>query len=109
MKTKFILLFACVCALLSSCTTQTRADRIRTQLLNCDESSVIVVAHRADWRNFPENSLEAIQSSIDMGVDMLEIDVQRTKDGVLNSPSDNGKFDHKGERKIPNIIYVHKP
>ena len=83
MKTKFVLLFACVCALLASCTTQTRADRIRTQLLTCDESSVIVVAHRADWRNFPENSLEAIQSAIDMGVDMLELDVQRTKDGVL--------------------------
>ena len=86
MKTKFILLFAFVCTLLASCTAepaQTRADRIRTQLLTCDESSVIVVAHRADWRNFPENSLEAIQSSIDMGVDMLEIDVQRTKDGVL--------------------------
>ena len=44
---------------------------------------MIVVAHRADWRNYPENSLEAIQSAIDMGVDMLEIDVQRTKDGVL--------------------------
>ena len=29
--------------------------------------------------------------------------------GVLNSPSDNGKFDHQGERKIPNIIYVYKP
>ena len=28
--------------------------------------------------------------------------------GVLNSPSDNGKFDHQGERKIPNIIYVYK-
>ena len=42
-----------------------------------------MVAHRADWRNFPENSLEAVQSSIDMGVDMLELDVQRTKDGVL--------------------------
>ncbi len=27
--------------------------------------------------------------------------------GVLNCPSDNGKFDHKGERKIPNIIYVY--
>lgn len=26
--------------------------------------------------------------------------------GVLNYPSDNGKFDHKGERNIPNIIYV---
>ena len=86
MRKSFILLFACICTLLASCSsqpTQTRADRIRTQLLTCDESSVIVVAHRADWRNFPENSLEAIQSSIDMGVDMLEIDVQRTKDGVL--------------------------
>ena len=29
--------------------------------------------------------------------------------GVVNSPSDNGKFDHQGERKIPNIIYVYKP
>ena len=86
MKTKFILLFACICALMASCTSQptpSRAEKIRTQLLTCDESSVIVVAHRADWRNFPENSLEAIQSSIEMGVDMLELDVQRTKDGVL--------------------------
>ncbi len=86
MKTKFILLFACICALMASCTSQptpTRAEKIRTQLLTCDESSVIVVAHRADWRNFPENSLEAIQSSIEMGVDMLELDVQRTQDGVL--------------------------
>lgn len=29
--------------------------------------------------------------------------------GVLNCPSDNGKFDHRGERKIPNIVYVFKP
>ena len=86
MKKTFILLFACICTLLVSCNTETapsRAEQIREQLLTCDESSVIVVAHRADWRNFPENSLEAVQSSIDMGVDMLELDVQRTKDGVL--------------------------
>ena len=86
MKKTLFILFACICAL-TACTEQkptpTRAERIREQLLTCDESSVIVVAHRADWRNFPENSLEAIQSAIEMGVDMLEIDVQRTKDGVL--------------------------
>ncbi len=28
--------------------------------------------------------------------------------GVLNCPSDNRKFDHQGERRIPNIIYVRK-
>ena len=86
MRKTFILLFACICTLFVSCNTgkaPTRAEQIREQLLTCDESNVIVVAHRADWRNFPENSLEAVQSSIDMGVDMLELDVQRTKDGVL--------------------------
>ena len=86
MKKIVFVLFACLCVI-TACTTQketrTRAEQIREQLLTCDESSVIVVAHRADWRNFPENSLEAVQSAIDMGVDMLELDVQRTKDGVL--------------------------
>ena len=28
--------------------------------------------------------------------------------GVLNCPSDNRTFDHAGERRIPNIIYVHR-
>ena len=28
------------------------------------------------------------------------------ENGVLNCPSDNGKFDHQGQRRIPNIIYV---
>lgn len=46
-------------------------------------NDVLVVAHRGDWRSFPENSLEAIQSAIDMGVDIVEIDLQMTKDSVL--------------------------
>lgn len=62
---------------------QDRVDEIRRKLLSCDESSVIVVAHRADWRNYPENSLEAVESAIRMGVDIVELDVQRTMDGVL--------------------------
>ncbi|RNI32016.1 glycerophosphodiester phosphodiesterase [Rufibacter immobilis] len=44
---------------------------------------VLVVAHRGDWRNAPENSLQAIQNAIDMGVDIMEIDIQKTKDGHL--------------------------
>lgn len=44
---------------------------------------VIVVAHRGDWRNFPENSLEAIDNAIKMGVDIVELDVKKTKDGEL--------------------------
>ena len=44
---------------------------------------VIVVAHRADWRNEPENSIPGIESAIKMGVDMVEIDLKKSKDGVL--------------------------
>ena len=62
---------------------QDRAADIRKKLINCDESTVIVASHRGDWRNFPENSLEAIDNAIAMGVDIVELDVQRTKDGVL--------------------------
>ena len=48
---------------------------------NCDR--IFVVSHRGDWRNAPENSLKAICNCIDMGVDMVEIDVRMTKDGQL--------------------------
>ena len=37
--------------------------------------SILIVSHRADWRNAPENSLQAIQNCIDMGADMVEIDL----------------------------------
>ena len=62
---------------------QNHVEQIREKLINCDSSSVIVVAHRGDWRNFPENSLEAIDNAIKMGEDIVELDVKRTKDGEL--------------------------
>lgn len=62
---------------------QDRVSLIREKLMNRDQSSVIVVAHRGDWRNFPENSLEAIDNAVKMGVDIVELDVKRTKDGEL--------------------------
>lgn len=62
---------------------QDRVSRIREKLINRDQNSVIVASHRGDWRNFPENSLEAIDNAIKMGVDIVELDVQRTKDGHL--------------------------
>ncbi len=43
----------------------------------------IGVTHRSAWREGPENSLLAIAASIEIGIDMAEIDVKKTKDGVL--------------------------
>ncbi|MDY5241751.1 MAG: glycerophosphodiester phosphodiesterase family protein [Alistipes senegalensis] len=44
---------------------------------------MLVASHRGDWRTFPENSLPAIRSAIDKGVDIIEIDLKMTSDSVL--------------------------
>ena len=64
----------------------TRTDAIREKLLSDDRNYVFVAMHRGDWRNFPENSKGAILSSIQLGADIVELDVHMTKDGrfVLN-------------------------
>ena len=78
-------LFIITLALLGglSCRSQTRTDRILRELHDPDSKYVLVIAHRGDWRNFPENSLPAYESAIKMGADVVEIDVQRTVDGHL--------------------------
>lgn len=80
---KRIYTLLCVVFVVLQLSAQNHVEQIREKLINCDSSSVIVVAHRGDWRNFPENSLEAIDNAIKMGVDIVELDVKRTKDGEL--------------------------
>jgi glycerophosphoryl diester phosphodiesterase len=41
-----------------------------------------IVAHRGNSGPMPENTLIAINSAIDLGVDMVEIDVRLTSDGI---------------------------
>lgn len=76
-----VLIVCLLVAIVSS--AHDRVSQIRKKLLSRDENTVMVASHRGDWRNFPENSLEAIESAIKMGVDIVEIDLQRTKDGEL--------------------------
>ncbi|MDO4512058.1 MAG: glycerophosphodiester phosphodiesterase family protein [Bacteroidales bacterium] len=52
-------------------------------LANPHAERVLVVSHRGDWRNAPENSIPAMLSCVAMGVDMVEIDLHKTKDGHL--------------------------
>ena len=60
-----------------------RVGRLRDRLETVSDDYILVAAHRGDWRNAPENSLQAIENSIRMGADIVEIDVRRTKDGHL--------------------------
>ena len=46
-------------------------------------NNVIISAHRCSWRTAPENSVQALKDCIEMGVDIAEFDLKRTKDGQL--------------------------
>lgn len=60
-----------------------RAEKILAEINDPESDYVVVISHRGDWRNYPENSIPAIESVIRMGVDMMELDVKMTKDSVL--------------------------
>lgn len=85
--------FACLLALVvlagcsgearQSAAPENRAEGLRARLLAGDTTVVFVVAHRGDWRYAPENSIAAIEHSIAVGVDIVELDVKLTRDSVL--------------------------
>jgi glycerophosphoryl diester phosphodiesterase len=41
----------------------------------------LIMAHRGDSANFPENTMASMESAVKIGVDVLETDVHLTKDG----------------------------
>lgn len=80
---KRILSFSLLLTVFLTVSAQGHVAEIEKNFQESAKKSVLVVSHRADWRNAPENSLQAIQNCIDMGADMVEIDLKRTKDGYL--------------------------
>ncbi len=60
-----------------------RAEMIAAQIHNPNSKYVVVACHRGDWRNYPENSIPAIESIIRMGADIMELDLKLTKDSIL--------------------------
>ncbi|BCH33669.1 glycerophosphoryl diester phosphodiesterase [Mesorhizobium sp. L-8-10] len=76
-------------ALSSPVSAQTRVDAIKERLEHANQwrDHVMVVAHRggglqAGKSRFPENSAAAVEDAIALGAEMIEIDVQKSKDGV---------------------------
>ena len=91
-KVQILMLLVVACIGMMSCSQRLhegtagqagRTDKIVEALHDASTRYVVVVAHRGDWRNYPENSIPAIESVIRMGVDVMELDVKMTRDSVL--------------------------
>ena len=51
---------------------------------------IMISAHRGYWKDYPENSLPAIQAAIDLGADMVEFDITKSDDDILYLLHDYG-------------------
>ncbi|RDC57536.1 glycerophosphodiester phosphodiesterase [Pedobacter chinensis] len=79
---KIVFLFV-LCFGISPALGQKSADVLIKQLHQPHLKSIMVASHRGDWRNAPENSLQAFSSAMAMGVDIIELDLKLSKDNVL--------------------------
>jgi glycerophosphoryl diester phosphodiesterase len=88
-----LMVFSLVAVGLSGCVTPVpapleraeatcRIESIRADLFDHPSRGVLVAAHRGFHTHQPENSLAAIEAAISAGIDIVEIDVQVSKDGV---------------------------
>ena len=90
MKKSFLLILVAAATLLTAAVGMqakpryaNKAQKVIAEIHNPNSKYVVVASHRGDWRNYPENSIGAIESVIRMGVDIVEIDLKLTKDSVL--------------------------
>ena len=68
--------------------------KVRHERVAAKRHNVPLIVHRGFKGGGPENTLEAYQAAVDLGAEGVEIDIHRTKDGVLvlHHDSDLGKI-----------------
>jgi glycerophosphoryl diester phosphodiesterase len=84
-----ILAFAVFVTIAAPAVGQSRVDEIIDRFVNANANRdhIMVVAHRGSWWKggeivLAENSISAIDRAVEIGVEMVELDVQKTSDGV---------------------------
>lgn len=88
-RRRLLFLMTIVALSLLGCTStkslhrRSNMNKVIKQLHNPNKNTVLISAHRGDWRNAPENSLQGLENCIKMGVDIVEFDLKKTKDGHL--------------------------
>lgn len=65
------------------CTVWQITAQCEYSIRNFPDDKVMIVAHRGNWREAPENSVWAVKKAIEYGANMAEIDLALTKDSIL--------------------------
>jgi glycerophosphoryl diester phosphodiesterase len=82
-----ILVFVFSCSEKNTSTTEISinesAENVIDKITRLSNDQILVCAHRAYHKFAPENSLASIKQALDAGIDIVEVDVNTTKDGIL--------------------------
>lgn len=57
-------------------------QRLSAEMFSPHSQTILVAAHRGAHADVPENSIASIERAIEMGVDIVELDIKVTRDGV---------------------------
>jgi glycerophosphoryl diester phosphodiesterase len=71
----------------------------------------LIIAHRGDSAHRPENTLAAFASALELGAELIEMDVQLTKDGavvVIHDPTVDRTTDGRGRLRDLTLREVRK-
>lgn len=74
--------FALILILISALYSGSDLILSENEVLYTSTDRVKVAAHRGIHKYYPENSIPAIQEAINMGVDIVEIDIRVSEDGI---------------------------
>lgn len=78
-----------------------------TDIVNIDKKNVLVIAHRGASGYAPENTLASFAKGVEMGADIVELDVHLTKDDSVVVMHDyNVKRTTNGKDDIENMTFA---
>jgi glycerophosphoryl diester phosphodiesterase len=106
---RYLLALALLATLKTS--AQDRYAAITTAFHDAQSKTVLVAAHRGAHLEDPENSMASFRKAIELGVDIIELDVRCTKDGqlvVLHDKTVNRTTNGKGEVAAMTFAEVRK-
>lgn len=85
MRKELILSFLFLIVSISVVSAQSVATdykRSKKEFMSPQSGTVLIAAHRGAHNDFPENSIASFKRAIELGVDIIELDIRHTKDGV---------------------------
>ena len=92
MNRHFLKILPLVILFLFSCHPEQPIEKILGKFHDANSEYVMIAAHRAGHNGHVENSISAIKHALEIGVDIIEVDVKVTKDNVVVLNHD-GKID----------------